>query len=258
MLARAAAKFGIPFVLSTASTSSIEEVARESEGELWFQLYVANRRLAELFVKRALNSGYTTLILTTDVDVNGKRERDIRNGFGLPMKYTLGTIMDGALHPGWSLDLLRHGAPQLANFASNQVQDTELQAALMSRQMDASFSFDDLAWLRSLWPHKLLIKGISRPADAERCIKLGADGVIMFNHGGRQLDSAIWKNLQAILADINRQDLNQADGLAARIKQAREAALADPEGRKLAQALGLPVPEPAFKPINFVRNKRAA
>jgi (S)-mandelate dehydrogenase len=191
MLARAAAKFGIPFVLSTASTSSIEEVARESEGELWFQLYVANRRLAELFVKRALNSGYTTLILTTDVGVNGKRERDIRNGFGLPMKYTLGTIMDGALHPGWSLDLLRHGAPQLANFASNQVQDTELQAALMSRQMDASFSFDDLAWLRSLWPHKLLIKGIGRPADAERCIKLGADGVIMFNHGGRQLDSAI-------------------------------------------------------------------
>lgn len=191
VLARAAAKFGIPFALSTASTTSIEEVARQGGGELWFQLYVVHRKLAEILVNRALSSDYTTLILTTDVGVNGKRERDMRNGFGLPMKYTPRTIMDGIFHPRWSLDLLRHGVPQLANFASDQVQDTELQAALMSRQMDASFSFDDLAWLRSLWPHKLLIKGISRPADAEKCIKLGADGVILSNHGGRQLDGAV-------------------------------------------------------------------
>jgi (S)-mandelate dehydrogenase len=191
VLARAAAKFGIPFALSTASTASIEDVAKATSGELWFQLYVVHRKLAELLVKRALNSGYTTLILTTDVGVNGKRERDIRNGFGLPIKYSARTVMDGVLHPRWSLDLMRHGTPQLANFASDQVQDTELQAALMSRQMDTSFSFDDLAWLRDLWPHKLLIKGLCRPADAARCIELGADGVILSNHGGRQLDSAV-------------------------------------------------------------------
>ena len=191
VLARAAARFGIPFALSTASTASIEVVAKATDGELWFQLYVVHRKLAEMLVKRALNAGYTTLILTTDVGVNGKRERDMRNGFGLPMKYGLRTIMDGALHPRWSLDLLRHGVPQLANFASDQVQDTEVQAALMSRQMDASFSFDDLAWLRGLWPHKLLIKGLSRSEDAARCIALGADGVILSNHGGRQLDSAV-------------------------------------------------------------------
>lgn len=190
-LARAAGKFGIPFVLSTASTASIEDVAKAANGELWFQLYVVHRKLAELLVKRALNAGYTTLVLTTDVGVNGKRERDIRNGFGLPMQYHAGTILDGAMHPRWSLDLLRHGVPQLANFASDEAQDADLQAALMSRQMDASFAWKDLKWLRDLWPHKLLVKGISRADDAERCIALGADGVILSNHGGRQLDSAI-------------------------------------------------------------------
>ena len=190
-LARAAGKFGIPFALSTASTASIEEVAKAATGEIWFQLYVVHRKLAELLVKRALNAGYTTLILTTDVGVNGKRERDMRNGFGMPMKYSAKTILDGVLHPRWSLDLVRHGMPQLANFASQDVQDTELQAALMSRQMDASFAWNDLKWLRDLWPQKLLIKGISRADDARRCIELGADGVILSNHGGRQLDSAI-------------------------------------------------------------------
>ncbi|SAK79432.1 FMN-dependent alpha-hydroxy acid dehydrogenase [Caballeronia fortuita] len=205
VLARAAAKFGIPFALSTASTASIEAVARGADGERWFQLYVVHRKLAELLVKRALDCGYTTLILTTDVGVNGKRERDMRNGFGMPVKYSLSTLIDGALHPRWSLDLLRNGMPQLANFASDQVQDTELQAALMSRQMDASFSFDDLQWLRDQWPHKLLIKGLARPEDAERCIQLGADGVILSNHGGRQLDSAIspMETVAATAARIN-------------------------------------------------------
>lgn len=190
-LARAAGNFGIPFALSTASASSIEEVAKIATGELWFQLYVVHRKLAELLVKRALSAGYTTLILTTDVSVNGKRERDLRNGFGLPMRYSFKTMVDGILHPRWSLDLVREGMPQLANFASQDVQDTELQAALMSRQMDASFSWDDLKWLRDLWPHTLLIKGISRADDARRCLALGADGVILSNHGGRQLDSAV-------------------------------------------------------------------
>ncbi|AQH04013.1 mandelate dehydrogenase (plasmid) [Burkholderia sp. KK1] len=201
-LARAAGNFGIPFALSTASTASIEAVAKAATGELWFQLYVVHRKLAELLVRRALSAGYTTLILTTDVAVNGKRERDLRNGFGLPMRYSAKTFVDGLLHPRWSLDLLRNGMPQLANFASQDVQDAELQAALMSRQMDASFAWDDLTWLRDLWPHTLLIKGISRVDDARRCIALGADGVILSNHGARQLDSAIAP--LTILADTAR------------------------------------------------------
>ncbi|RDK05491.1 alpha-hydroxy-acid oxidizing protein [Cupriavidus lacunae] len=190
-LARAAGKFGIPFVLSTASTSSIEAVADVASGELWFQLYIVHRKLAERLVQRALAAGYTTLVLTTDVGVNGKRERDLRNGFAMPVRYTLRTLLDGILHPRWSWDLVRHGMPQLANFASADVRDAEIQAALMSRQMDASFAWQDLKWLRDMWPHTLLIKGISRPDDAERCIELGADGVILSNHGGRQLDAAI-------------------------------------------------------------------
>ncbi|QBR03687.1 alpha-hydroxy-acid oxidizing protein [Paraburkholderia pallida] len=190
-LVQAAGKCGIPFALSTASTSSIETVAKVATGEIWFQLYVVHRTLAKLLVKRAYDAGYTTLVLTTDVGVNGKRERDMRNGFSMPMRYSVRTVVDGMLHPRWAYDLVRYGMPQLANFASQDVQDVELQAALMSRQMDTTFAWDDLKWLRDLWPHTLLIKGISRADDAERCIAFGADGVILSNHGGRQLDSAI-------------------------------------------------------------------
>ncbi len=190
-LARAAGNFGIPFALSTASTTSIEAVADVASGELWFQLYIVHRKLAQGMVRRALAAGYTALILTTDVGVNGKRERDLRNGFSLPMRYGLRTLLDGVTHPRWSWDLMRHGMPQLANFASREATDAEVQAALMSRQMDASFAWQDLQWLRDMWPHALLIKGISRIDDAHRCIALGADGVILSNHGGRQLDSAI-------------------------------------------------------------------
>ncbi|MBK5004570.1 alpha-hydroxy-acid oxidizing protein [Pseudomonas sp. S32] len=189
-LARAAKKAGIPFILSTASNASIEEVAEQVGGDLWFQLYVVHPTLAEHLVKRALAAGYRTLVLTTDVAVNGKRERDLRSGFGLPFKYTPNVIIDGMLHPRWSLRLLTAGMPQLANFASTQAYDAELQAALLSRQMDASFDWAGLKRLRDLWPHRLLVKGILHPDDVKHCIELGADGVILSNHGGRQLDSS--------------------------------------------------------------------
>ncbi|MCP8688702.1 alpha-hydroxy-acid oxidizing protein [Marinobacterium sedimentorum] len=190
-LARAAAKFKIPFILSTASNASIEEVAQCCDGEKWFQLYVVHRKLAQQLVERARHAGYTTLILTTDVAINGLRERDLRNDFGLPVRYTPRVMLDGCLHPRWSIDLLRHGVPQLANFKSADAQDTEVQAALLSRQMDASFDWDALKWLRELWPHTLIVKGIIDPADAQRCVELGADGVILSNHGGRQLDTCL-------------------------------------------------------------------
>ncbi|MDE1167420.1 MAG: alpha-hydroxy-acid oxidizing protein [Pseudomonas sp.] len=190
-LARAAARAGIPFVLSTASNLSIEDVARQCDGELWFQLYVVHRTLAEQMVERALAAGYTTLVLTTDVGVNGYRERDLRNAFKMPMSYTPRVMLDGCLHPRWSLDLLRHGMPALANFVSSEAPSLEVQAALMSRQMDASFDWQALRWLRDKWPHVLLVKGLLDAGDAARCIALGVDGVILSNHGGRQLDGAI-------------------------------------------------------------------
>jgi (S)-mandelate dehydrogenase len=191
LLARAAERASVPFVLSTASNASIEDVADASKGDLWFQLYIVQRKLAEQMVRRADAAGYSTLVLTTDVGVNGNRERDLRNNFGLPMRYTPRLIYDGVTHPWWSLDFVRNGMPRMGNFVTADPSDIAIQAALMSRQMDASFSWDDLGWLRKLWPRKLLVKGIMRPDDAERCVAAGADGVILSNHGGRQLDSAV-------------------------------------------------------------------
>lgn len=190
-LARAAEQAGIPFALSTASNMSIEEIARRSGGEHWFQLYVMQRDLADAFTRRAWDCGYRTLVLTTDVAVNGNRERDLRNHFGVPARYTPRTLLDGATHPFWSIDFLLHGVPQLANFVSAQANDVNAQAALMSRQMDGSFDWDALAQLREGWRGNLIVKGILRPEDAQKCATLGADGIILSNHGGRQLDGAI-------------------------------------------------------------------
>jgi (S)-mandelate dehydrogenase len=130
-------------------------------------------------------------VLTTDVGVNGNRERDLRNHFGLPLNFTPKLILDGSLHMRWSLRFLLTGMPQLANFVSSDSSDVDVRAAVMSRQMEASFNWNDFAWLRKLWPRRLLVKGITSPEDAERCIVAGADGVILSNHGGRQLDSCV-------------------------------------------------------------------
>lgn len=191
VLAKAAERAGIPFMLSTASTMSIEEVARRSGGDRWFQLYVIHRDLADTLVERARAADYSTLVLTADVAVNGLRERDLRNGFGLPVRYSLKTLIDGAIHPRWSASLVRGGMPELANFATADAPGVEAQAALMNRRMDASFDWSDLARLRDRWPGRLLVKGLLDPKDAARCVDLGVDGVVLSNHGGRQLDAAM-------------------------------------------------------------------
>lgn len=189
LLAQAATAAGIPFALSTASTTAIEEVADRAGGDLWFQLYVVQRALAEALTRRALAAGYTTLVLTVDVPVNGKRVRDLSNGFAVPFRPSVRTALDAARHPAWLLRQLRHGLPQLANFRdAGRGGDVNAQAALMKRQMDASFAWDDLKALRQAWPHTLVVKGICRAEDAERCEALGADAVVLSNHGGRQLD----------------------------------------------------------------------
>jgi (S)-mandelate dehydrogenase len=187
-LARAAKRAGVPFALSTASNARIEDVAKVG-GELWFQLYVVHRRLAEGLVARASAVGVNVLVLTVDVAVNGKRERDARNGFSFPFKYTPRTLWDGATHPRWALDFVKHGAPTMANLAAADARDLEAQAALLRREMDATFDWDALKALRDRWPKTLLVKGVLAPEDAERCFSLGVDGVIVSNHGGRQVDS---------------------------------------------------------------------
>ncbi len=191
ILARVAAKENIPFILSSAANMTIEDVARQCDGEKWFQLYVVCPELAEQMVKRALASDYTTLVITVDVAVNGYRERDIRNQFCLPLRYRPAVLLDGCLHPSWLLRFLCNGMPQLANFVMTENIGVDVQVAVMSRQMDASFNWQSLEQLRALWPHKLLVKGLVRPEEAKKCIELGADGVILSNHGGRQLDGTL-------------------------------------------------------------------
>lgn len=189
--ARAAGRAGVPFILSTAASTSLEALAEGApDTDLWFQLYVISRKLADGLVARALAAGYRTLVLTVDVPVSGYRERDLRNGFAQPFRITPRTALDMLRHPGWLWRMARHGAPQLANLASVDAADAESQAALLSRQMDASYDWSALARLRDAWPHRLLIKGVLHPDDARDAFALGVDGVILSNHGGRQLDGA--------------------------------------------------------------------
>lgn len=190
LLARAAARLGIPFALSTASNNSIEQVANASNGDLWFQLYVMNRDFADQLVDRALAASFSHLVLTVDVPMGGKRERDERNNFIMPFHFRPKTIADVLCHPRWLWSVGRHGAPAMANLATATITDPNTQAALLSRKMDASFDWDDLKRLRDRWPRRLLVKGLLHPADAERAVSLGVDAVVVSNHGGRQLDAA--------------------------------------------------------------------
>lgn len=189
-LARAAAREGVPFVLSTASNTNIEDLARASDGDRWFQLYVLNRELAQSLVRRSFDADYSTLVLTVDVSINGNRERDVRNNFSASAQSLGRRLIWGMSRPRWACQMILSPAISLANFSHHSYNPTS-QAALISRKMDDTFNWDAFQWLRSLWPRKLLVKGILHPEDAAQCVALGADGVILSNHGGRQLDTAV-------------------------------------------------------------------
>ncbi|VVE66709.1 alpha-hydroxy-acid oxidizing enzyme [Pandoraea anapnoica] len=195
LLARAAAGAGLPFVLSTASTSLLEDVrAAVPNGELWLQLYVQqDRRIAESMMRRAREAGFRTLMLTVDTPVHGKRDHDTRNGFKLPLRFTPRLVADCMRHPHWSWQMLVGGAPQLRNIAQSVGERADLarHAAMLSRQMDLSLGWHDLAWVRKHWPGEVLVKGVLTVDDARQAQTHGADGIIVSNHGGRQLGSTL-------------------------------------------------------------------
>lgn len=194
MLARAAAELGVPFILSTASNQRAEDVrAIAGDGEQWLQLYVMqDRRLAEQLVRRARVAGYRALVLTVDVPIGGRRWHDVRNGFSMPFRITPRVAWDVVRRPGWALRMLCGGPPRFVNLAEHAAESLpmEVQASLLARSMDRSLTWDSLRWLRGLWGGPLLLKGVLHREDAVLAVRHGADGIIVSNHGGRQLDAA--------------------------------------------------------------------
>ena len=185
MLARAARQYGIPLVLSTMASSSIETTAERAGEHAWFQLYVGqSEEVAYHLIERAETVGYTNLILTVDVPSIGSRPREERNGFQSPFRIGPKQFLDFALHPRWSLTTLKTGLPKLANVnvaGGKQFKRNEARGLV---------DWDFLARLRERWPGKLIVKGVLGCEDSVRIRDAGVDAVYVSNHGGRQLDSA--------------------------------------------------------------------
>jgi L-lactate dehydrogenase (cytochrome) len=186
--ASAAAAAGIPFTLSTLGTTSIENVrAANPHGRNWFQLYVMrDREISYGLARRAADAGFDTLMFTVDTPVAGARLRDKRNGFSIPPQLTVQTILNAIPRPWWWFDFLT--TPKL-EFASLQTTGGTV-GELLNAAMDPTISYEDLAVIRDLWPGKIVIKGVQNVPDAVRLVDLGVDGIVLSNHGGRQLDRA--------------------------------------------------------------------
>ncbi|WP_019200865.1 alpha-hydroxy acid oxidase [Tsukamurella sp. 1534] len=185
---RAATRAGIPFSLSTMGTASIEEVAEAGRGgRQWFQLYMwRDRERSMALVDRAAAAGYDTLLVTVDVPVAGARLRDKRNGMTIPPALTLRTVLDAVPRPHWWIDFL---TTEPLSFASLDRWSGTV-GELLDTMFDPTVDYSDLAWIRDQWPGKVVVKGIQTIDDARRCADLGADGIVLSNHGGRQLDRA--------------------------------------------------------------------
>ncbi len=186
--ATAAAAAGIPFALSTMGTTSIEDVAAVAPGgRHWFQLYMwKDRDRSMALVDRAAKAGYDTLLVTVDVPVAGARLRDVRNGMTIPPTLTPRTVANAIPRPAWWFNFL---TTEPLAFASLDAWSGTV-ADLLDTMFDPTVTYDDLAWIRDQWPGKVVVKGVQTVADAVRCAEVGVDGVLLSNHGGRQLDRA--------------------------------------------------------------------
>ena len=186
--AQAAAAAGIPFSLSTLGTAAVEDVATAvPQGRKWFQLYMwRDRDRSMALVKRAAEAGFDTLLATVDVPVSGARLRDNRNGMTIPPTLTLRTVLDAVPHPKWWFDLLT--TEPLAFASLDRWSGTV--GEYLSTMFDPSLTFDDLEWIKAAWPGKLVVKGIQTFDDARAVVDRGVDGLVLSNHGGRQLDRA--------------------------------------------------------------------
>jgi L-lactate dehydrogenase (cytochrome) len=191
--ARAAAANDAIFSVSTASSFSIEEIAATGPGPRWFQLYLwKDRELIGDLVERARTSGYDALCVTVDVPIVGNRRRDVRNGMSIPPRIRLGNAFDGVRHPRWLYGLVRGESVTFRNLLGIADGDgaVVLGSYVNTNLINAAAVWDDISWVRSIWKGPLVLKGVLTVEDARRSIDLGADGIQVSNHGGRQLDGA--------------------------------------------------------------------
>lgn len=193
-VARAAARAGVMYSLSTVGTTTLEDVARETAGPKMFQVYIfKDRGLTREFVQRCKEAKYDALCLTVDTLVAGNRERDLRTGMTLPPKFTPSSLLSFALSPHWTLNALLHPGFELANVAHRTDALSSGSTKLIeyiNSQFDRTLTWDDAAWLAEEWGGPFVIKGLQTPADARRAVDAGAAGIMISNHGGRQLESA--------------------------------------------------------------------
>lgn len=190
-LARAAAAAGVPFCASTVCTSLLEDLQREAPGRLWLQAYVfRDRAVSDGIIRRAVDAGFETLVFTVDFPVAGKRERDWRTGLLPNNRFTFATKIDILRHPRWVVSVAVH-RPRFVNVEAELGPGRDANDFVVREMFDPSLNWNDLERLRESWPGKFLVKGILRADDASRAIALGADGVILSNHGGRQLDACV-------------------------------------------------------------------
>jgi L-lactate dehydrogenase (cytochrome) len=195
-LARAARDANLPFVLSGASTTALERVAAEYPG-MWFQAYIPSRKeVISPLLKRVAAAGIKVLVVTVDVPIASTREIEVRNGFSVPLRLSRRLVTGGLSRPRWMVStfaqtLLKHGIPHFENFTATRGGPIITAASGDHRAGRAALCWEDMRWIRAQWDGKLVIKGILRPEDARMAEAVGADGIIVSNHGGRQLDGAI-------------------------------------------------------------------
>jgi isopentenyl diphosphate isomerase/L-lactate dehydrogenase-like FMN-dependent dehydrogenase len=186
-LARLCKSENIPYVASSAASTTLEDLAKAADGNGWFQLYVSSDKdVTEGLIARAEAAGYSTLMVTADVPAAGKRDRDIRNQLAVPFKITPEVLVGLIANPRWSLETLKYGKPNIANYA-DLLQSATSYADVQKTLITPGFTWEDLKFLRDRWKGKLLVKGILHPEDAAKCVELGCDGIVVSNHGGRQV-----------------------------------------------------------------------
>ena len=194
LAARAAARFGVPFTLSTMSICSMEDVARHCPTPFWFQLYVMrDKSFVEALIDRARAVNCSALMLTLDLQVLGQRHKDLRNGMSAPPKLTLRNLANLAGKPRWCYHMLRTPRRSFGNIVGHAKGVTDLSSlgAWTAEQFDPALSWSDVEWIKKRWGGKLIIKGVLDPEDARLAADSGADALVVSNHGGRQLDGAI-------------------------------------------------------------------